>query len=111
MPITSPNSIKSCYIAEVLKEMGFPVKPAHNRLGEERRVKTPERLKPFIRRAVEELIREKGSYSYREIQRRTLDLIIRSQERSVVRRTRGIISEVKEFVKEMADDESLFYLD
>jgi hypothetical protein len=111
MPITSPNSIKSCYIAEVLKEMGFPVKPAHNRLGEERRVKTPERLKPFIRKAVEELLRERGSYSYKEIQKRALALIMKSQEESAVRKTKGIVAEVKELVREMADDESLFYLD
>lgn len=110
MPITSLNSIKSCYIAEVLEEMGFPVKPAHNRLGGERKVKTPEKLKPFIWEAIEELLREKGSYSYKEIQKRALALIMKSQKEGVVRRTKGIVADVKELVEEMADDESLFYL-
>jgi len=29
------NSIKPCYIVDILKERGFPVKPDHNRLEEE----------------------------------------------------------------------------
>lgn len=29
------NSIKPCCIVDILKEIGFPVKPDHNRLEEE----------------------------------------------------------------------------
>ena len=108
MRITSLNSIKSSYIAEVLEEMGFPVRPAHNRLGE-RRVKTPKRLKPFIERAIRELLDEKGSYSYREIKERVMALLREAEGQSIVLKTRGMISEVRDLVKELADDEEVFY--
>lgn len=36
---------------------------------------------------------------------------IELQEESIVRKTKGIVAEVKEFVKEIADDESIYYSD
>ncbi len=61
----SPNTIKTCFVAQVKEEMGFPVTRAHKRISDETKVKAPDWLKPVIKRAILELRRKGKSYLQR----------------------------------------------
>lgn len=65
--ITSPQAFKTSYIAEVKEEIGISLR----KRTRARKVKTPEYLKPIIRKAIE-LLGEKAPY--RDIQKKALEI-------------------------------------
>jgi len=60
----SPSSVKTCWIAEVKRSLGFPVRPAWNRGQGKGAPPRP----PNIRRAIQEVLRRSPGLTYREIQ-------------------------------------------
>ena len=105
----SPNSIKTCYIAVVKEEMGLPVKPAHNRIGRERKVRTPRWVKPFIRQAIMELTSAKDKATYKEIQRRAFEIYLKTSQQSKVARSKGMLSGKPKEVQDFINDKEIFY--
>jgi hypothetical protein len=73
--LTSPQAIKTCWIAEVKEELGRHHRgPAANRLSRaERKVRAPAPLKPIIRQAILDLEAwQDRPPTYREIQQEVL---------------------------------------
>lgn len=72
---TSPQAIKTCWIAEVKEELGRNHRgPAANRFSRsERKVKAPSRLKPIICQVIPDLEESQGRHpTYREIRQEVL---------------------------------------
>ncbi len=100
--IRSPSTFKTSYIAEVKEEMGLLTR----KRGENRKVKAPQHLKPFIKQAIENLGLEA---TYANIQKEALRLY---QEH--------LSGEIEEFygifkvkdpskIREIAEDKEIFY--
>jgi len=100
--ITSPQAFKTCYIAGVKEEMGLPLR----RRAGTRKVKTPEYLKPIIRKAIEILGEEA---SYRDIQKKALEIYKEIYEREVDRLYGALqITDRDAFVR-LVEDEEIAY--
>jgi len=108
--INSWTSFKTCYIASVKEEMGLPVRRAWNREKEERKVKVPENLKSYIKKAIEILGKEKKQTStYAEIQKKAFELYRENMDRIKAKKFKGIFSDDPTLIKEVAEDKAIFY--
>ena len=105
----SPNTIKPSYIAAIKEEMGLPVRQAHNRIGNERKVQPPKRLKPIIKQAILDLTLTKKKPTYKEIQRRAFEIQKNTTEQSHVLETKGIFSGNRKEVMEFINDKEIYY--
>jgi len=100
--ITSPQAFKTCYIAEVKEEMGISLR----RRTSVRKLKTPEYLKPIIRKAIE-VLGEKASY--RDIQKKALE-IYREMYGGEIDKLYGALQITdKEAFKRLVEDEEIAY--
>ena len=105
----SPNTIKTCFVAQVKEEMGFPVTRAHNRISDERKVKAPDWLKPIIKQAILELNKEKENPTYKEIQQRAFEIYKNSKKDSIVLNTKGLLKGKREEVIDFINDREIYY--
>ena len=106
----SLNTIKTSYIAGVKEEMGLPVKPAHNRIGRERKILTPSWLKPFIKQAITELTSTKNKVTYKEIQRRTFKIYTKNNQKQFkVAQSKGMLNGNLKEVQDFINDKEIFY--
>ncbi|WP_456370857.1 hypothetical protein [Thermodesulfatator atlanticus] len=100
--ITSFQAFKTSYIAEVKEEMGLPLR----RRKRIRRVKTPQHIKPIIRKAIESLGKDA---SYREIQKKAFE-IYREMYEAEIDRFFGILRvKDKEAFRRIVEDEEIAY--
>lgn len=110
--ISSPNGVKTCWIAEVKAEMGLTRGLAPNRVSKTiRKVQTPEYIKPFIRKAIEKIRDLYGRIpTYQEIQREVLRLS-KAKETPISDSTFGSIGKrlPVHLVKAIAHDKDLYY--
>jgi len=88
---------------------GLPVRPAHNRIGRERKVRTPGWLKPFIRQAIMELTSTNNKTTYKEIQKRAFEIYMKSNQRSKVEQSKGMLSGKPKEVQDFINDKEIFY--
>ncbi|KJR40646.1 hypothetical protein MCHI_003463 [Candidatus Magnetoovum chiemensis] len=73
--ITSPNTFKTCYIAQVKEEIGLPVKRASNRKGLSRKIVVPDDLRTYIKQAIENLKNNRQAI-YKNIQYRSIQTLL-----------------------------------
>ena len=104
--ISSPNSIKTCYIAAVKEEMGFPVRRAWNRRCAERKVKPDVFMKELIRAA----IRKVGNGTYEEIQRAAFEIYRQERRGGHVMSFRGVFNDDPSEVRAVAEDHGVAYV-
>ena len=105
--INSPNSFKTCYIAEVKEELGL----LERKLKKERKIKAPQKYKRYIKMAIESLGKDA---TYKEIQQEAFRLYQeeRKKERSSkVAKYFGIFRAEKELVLKLAQDKDVCYED
>ncbi len=109
--IRSPNTFKTCYIAQVKEELGLPVRKAANRKGKARAVQVRQELVPYIKNAILVLQKQKGKIpAYREIQEKALDLYQASNGPSKSDAFYGIFeSNSLDYVEEVAEDKEIYY--
>ncbi len=111
--ITSENSFKSSYVAEVKEELGLKSKRkmAPNRRSANRSVKTPLYLKKSIFEAINILRKESGKVpTYKQIQQKAFKLYKDAENSSVVDKYYGFLKiNDKDFVRNIAGDEKLYY--
>lgn len=103
------NYVKTCEIAEVKREMGLTRGPAPNRLSSQPKVKARPEVKPLIREAITEAIRQRGRVpTYREVGEAVSRQLSR---RSIVAETRGRLKLPPALLKTLVEDKSLLYED
>lgn len=109
--ITSPNTFKTCYIAQVKEELGFPVRKASNRKGVQRRVTVRPDLRTFIEQAILGLQKEKGrSPQYKEVQKEAFNLYRKTVETSRSDDFFGMFrSNDPQAAREIIEDKQVFY--
>ena len=100
--INSPKAFKTCYIADVKEELGLLKRKRKNF----RKVKAPEHLKVFIKRAIEELGRDA---KYRDIQQKALELYRESLGRKVEKYFGVLRLDDDSFIKKLAESETIYY--
>jgi hypothetical protein len=103
--ISSPNSFKTCYIAEVKEELGL----LERKLKKERKIKAPQKYKRYIRMAIESLGR---NATYKEIQREAFRLYQEEKKKersSKVAKYFGVFRADKEVVLKLAQDKDICY--
>jgi hypothetical protein len=101
--ISSPNTFKTCYIAEVKEELGI-LKRRLRKRG--RKVRTPEKYKPYIRKAIERLGEEA---TYKEIQEEAFRLYM-EENGFPVDKYFGALKLDRKFVDAIALDKDIYYL-
>jgi len=109
--ITSPNSFKTCYIADVKEELGLLTRKSPNRHGVERKIKSPKEYKKFIIKAMNELEKEGIKQTYKNIQQKAFEIYKKEKENAVLGKYLGAIKtnlSPKE-IKELVEDEGLIY--
>ena len=104
-PITSPNTIKSCYIAAVKEEMGFPIRKAWNRRGKERKVQPDNFMKELIKEAIQKV----GNSTYQKIQETAFEIYKQKKYNSPVMSFRRIFDDDPSEVKKIAEDHGIIY--
>ena len=109
--ISSPNTFKTCYIAQIKKDLGFPVRKAANRKGKDGITKVNETLRPFIEKAILILNEKTGEIpSYKDVQQLSFKLYKESKGKSESDALFGSVKfEDTEFVKSIAEDKDIFY--
>lgn len=109
--ITSQNTFKTCYIAQVKEELGLPVRKASNRKGNKRKVQLRQELKPFIQQAIIVLQKQSGRVPlYKDIQKKAFELYKSSVEKSKCDRFYGILKSKDEtYVKQIIEDQECYY--
>ena len=113
--ITSPHAFKTCHIAQIKEELGLKAKSriAVNRKGKQRRVRTPEHLRPFLIEAITTLMKETGRMpTYREIQQKAFELYKEKESIGLTERYYGFLKvppEDRGFVEKIAESEEIFY--
>ena len=109
--ITSHNTFKTCYIAQVKEELGLPVKRASNRKGKNRKVQIRQELKPFIKQAIIALKKQSGRVPfYREIQKKAFELYKSSVEKPKSDKFYGIFKPKNNaYMKQIAGDKEIYY--
>jgi hypothetical protein len=110
-PITSPESFKTSFIAQVKEEMGFAVRKAHNRRGNSRKTTVRADLRPFIEKAIHQLSRTgKGFPTYKQIQTAAFRLYRESTQFSEVDRLYGsLASDDLGETLSIIEDKNIFY--
>ncbi|MFP4031683.1 MAG: hypothetical protein ACLFTV_08995 [Desulfococcaceae bacterium] len=110
-PITSPESFKTCFIAQVKEEMGFAVRKAHNRRGNSRKITVRAELRPFIEKAINQLRRTGNKFpTYKQIQNAAFNLYRESTQFSEVDRLYGsFASDDPEEAISIIEDKNMFY--
>ena len=103
--INSPNSIKTCYIAAVKEEMGFPVRKAWNRRGAERKVR-PDR---FMRELIRTAIKRVGNGTYKEIQKAAFEIYKQEERGAHIMSFKGVFRDDPSDVRAVAEDHGVFY--
>ena len=103
--ITSPNSIKPCFIAAVKEEMGFPVKRAWNRRGNKRKVQPNDSMKEIIKEAIQKV----GNGTYKKIQETAFEIYQKKTESSSIRKFRGIFQDDRSEVIKIAEGREIMY--
>ncbi len=111
----SPNSFKTCYIAEVKEEHGLPTRRAPNRTGERRKVKTPPEYKKYISLAIAELKKHNKKLTYKEIQKKAFEIYQKEREDTLISKYMHVVKPDKtltsEEIKEIIADEDMLYED
>lgn len=110
-PITSPESFKTCFIAQVKEEMGFAVSKAHNRRGNNRKITVRAELRPFIEKAISQLNRTQKEFpTYKQIQTVAFRLYRESTQYSEVDRLYGsFAADDPEEAISIIEDKNMFY--
>lgn len=109
--IASPESFKTCFIAQVKEEMGFPVRKAHNRRGIQRKITVRPELRPFIEKAISQLHRNEEKFpTYKQIQNAAFRLYRESTPFSEVDRLYGsLAADNPEEAISIIEDKNMFY--
>ena len=110
--ITSPQTFKTCYIAQMKEEVGLPVRTAPNRAGSKRMIQTPKHLKKYIKKAILALMEKRKEVpTYREIQQKAFELY-KMDHQLEGNKFLGIIKidDVK-WAKGIIEDEQIYYAD
>ncbi len=105
--INSPNSFKTCYIAEVKEELGL----LERKLKKERKIKAPQKYKQYIRMAIESLGKDA---TYKEIQQEAFRLYQEEKKKeksSKIARYFGIFEAERGLVLKFAQDKDICYED
>jgi hypothetical protein len=109
--VTSPNSFKTCYIADVKEELNLLTRKAPNRIGETRKIKAPEEYKIFIKKAIDELAKEGISQTYKNIQKKAFEIYKREKDDNTFNKYFGRIKSnlSPNEIKKIVDDEDFSY--
>ena len=109
--ITSPNTFKTCYIAQMKEELGLPVRTSSNRKEKFRSVRVTKELKPFIKKAIQYLLNTNEKMpTYKEIQQKSFDIYMNENKKSKSESYYGIFqSENKNSVIQTINDRNIFY--
>jgi len=112
--ITSLNSFKTCYIANIKEELGLLTRKAPNRQGESRKIKAPKEYKKFILQAIKELEREGVKQTYKNIQKKAFEIYQR-QKNDLIDKYFNVIKPNKNLsdteIKNIIENEDILYED
>lgn len=114
MRVTSANSFKTCYIAEVKEDMGLLTGRVQRR-GATRKIKAPEEYKKYISQAIKELQANGKKATYKEIQQKAFEIYQEDRKNSLIQKYMNTIKPSKELsndkIKMLIEDEELIYED
>jgi hypothetical protein len=111
MRITSPNSFKTCYIADVKEELGLLTRKASNRQGHLRKIKAPEEYKKFIKKAIKELKAEGEKQTYKNIQQKAFEIYKSKTQNDLLNKYFASIERKLDYstIQKIVEDEDLLY--
>ena len=109
--LTSPNSFKTCYIADVKESLGKLTRKAPNRQGNTRKIKAPREYREYILRAIDELKKEKQKETYKNIQKKAFEIYKRDKEDNLFKKYFGAIKNNLNLteIQKIVEDEDLLY--
>ena len=114
LKINSLETFKSCYIAYVKEKMGLKVRRSPNRKYPQRVIKPNSQYEYFITKAIKELLKIKKNPTYKDIQKKALEIYKNDKEKIMekIKKYEGVFSidnVSKEEALEIFDSEGIEY--